>query len=216
MHRRRNSWSETKIFISHSFYSERSKEIAEITPTIVTQGRTLTSNNNKGCCAAAHAIDRDLSTGAATHTDNGAGWLKLQFGKTHFIHKIIIYYGFSSGWYDPSNWCSQSESNFKVCVDNDNKVDVSVYQGEVKQKSCGTLQLTYGLEQSDQIYTLICNTAGDTVKLSKDTGVIAVYEVVLISTGKRYHSMLALLVAITTTSNYSYSSIFPISRTADI
>ena len=87
---------------------------------------------------------------------------------------------------------------------------------EVKQRSCGTLQLTYGLEQSDQIYTLICNTEGDTVKLSKDTGFIAVYEVILISTGKRYHSMLILLVALTTTSNYSYSSIFPISRTADI
>ena len=61
--------------------------------------------------------------------------------------------------------------------------DVSVYQGEVKQKSCGTLQLTYGLEQSDQIYTLICNTEGDTVKLTKSMGTIAVSEVATISTG---------------------------------
>ena len=58
--------------------------------------------------------------------------------------------------------------------------------GEVKQKSCGTLQLTYGLEQSDQIYTLICNTEGDTVKLSKTTGDIAVREVVVVSTGTVY------------------------------
>ena len=60
---------------------------------------------------------------------------------------------------------------------------MSVYQGEVKQKSCGTLQLTYGLEQADQIYTLICNTEGDNVKLSKSTGDIAVTEVATISTG---------------------------------
>ena len=61
---------------------------------------------------------------------------------------------------------------------------MSVYQGDVKQKSCGTLQLTYGLEQSDQIYTLLCNTKGDTVKLSKNIGSIAVFEVVVIGTGK--------------------------------
>ena len=67
-------------------------------------------------------------------------------------------------------------------MDADNNVDVSVYQGDVKQKSCGTLQLTYGLEQSDQIYTLICNTEGDTVKLSKSTGNIAVNELVVIRT----------------------------------
>ena len=62
-------------------------------------------------------------------------------------------------------------------MDVENNVDVSVYQGDVKQKSCGTLQLKYGLEQSDQIYTLICNSGGDTVKLSKNTGTIAVFEV---------------------------------------
>ena len=64
-------------------------------------------------------------------------------------------------------------------------VDVSVYQGEVQQKSCGTLQLTYGLEQSDQIYTLICNIDGDSVKLSKTSKKdVAVADVVVISTGK--------------------------------
>ena len=67
-----------------------------------------------------------------------------------------------------------------------NNVDVSVYQGDIKQKSCGTLQLTYGLEQSDQIYTLICNTEGDTVKLSKSfssSGYIAVNEVAVVTQG---------------------------------
>ena len=76
-----------------------------------------------------------------------------------------------------------SETAFRGCLNNDNNVDVSVYLGEVKQKSCGILQLTYGLEQLDQIYTLLCNTKGDTVKLTKEEGAIAVCEVVTISTG---------------------------------
>ena len=162
-------------------FAERNKEIAEITPTSAAQGKTY---GNEECCAAAHVIDRDLYTAAVTLTDNGAGWLKLQFDRTHFINKIIIYHMFYTNWYDSSNGCVQSESDFKACVDNDNNVDVSVYQGEVKQKSCGTLQLTYGLEQSDQIYTLVCNIDGETVKLSKNTGLIAVFELVVIGTGK--------------------------------
>ena len=78
----------------------------------------------------------------------------------------------------------QSEQSFRGCVNNANNVDVSVYQpyqGEVIQKSCGTLQLTNGLEQSDQIYTLLCNAEGDTVKLSKDQGSIVVLEVAVTS-----------------------------------
>ena len=162
---------------------ERSKERAEITPTSATQGKT--HDNNENTFAAAHAIDGDLSTMAATEIVNGAVWLKLQFGRAHFINKIIIFSRFYTDWYDPGDWCFESESNFKACVDLDNNVDVSVYQGEEQQKSCGTLQLTYGLKQSDQIYTLICNTEGDTVKFSKNTGKIVVTEAVLIGTGKQ-------------------------------
>ena len=69
-------------------------------------------------------------------------------------------------------------------MDIENNADVSVYQGGKKQKSCGTLQLTYGLEQSDQIYTLLCNTEGDTVKLSQSDGFLQVYEVVAFSYNK--------------------------------
>ena len=163
--------------------TEREEQIAEITKASVTQGKTF--NNDEKTWAAAHAVDKDFSTSAATSTDNGAGWLKLQFDKTYNIHKVVIYYNwFYASWYDPSYWCAQSVARFKECVDNHNNVDVSVYQGEVKQKSCGTLQLTYGLEQSDQIYTLLCNTEGDTVKLSKNSGAIVVAEVVVTSTGK--------------------------------
>ena len=111
--------------------------------------------------------------------------MKLKFDKSYSIHKVVIYYMFYTNWYKPNSWCVQSEANFRHCVDQDTNVDVSVYQGDVKQKSCGTLKLTYGLEQSDQIYTLICNTEGDTVKLSKSSRRISVYEVAIqTNTGK--------------------------------
>ena len=148
----------------------------------MTQGRTL--NNNEAEYTALHAIDNDLSTVANTETENGAGWLKLQFDGKYLIHKVIIYYIFYTNWFTPSDWCVQSEPNYKSCVDNHNNVDVSVYKEGVKQKLCGTLQLNYGLEQSDQIYTLICNAKGDTVKLSKNTGHLVVAEVAVISPGK--------------------------------
>ena len=109
--------------------------------------------------------------------------MKLEFDKTYFIHKVIFYNRFYNNWYDPSSWCVQGEANFKSCKDGNKNVDVSVYQGEVKQKSCGTLQITYGLEQSDQIYTLICNSEGDTVKLSKTLGHMVFYEVAVIEKG---------------------------------
>ena len=86
----------------------------------VTQGKTW--ENNEECCAAANAVDKDLSRGAATHTDDGAGWLKLEFDRTYFIHKIIIYYWFFTNWYNPSAWCVQSEDRFQRCVDDDNNV----------------------------------------------------------------------------------------------
>ena len=147
----------------------------------MTQGETF--ENNEECCAAAHAIDRDLSTVAITTTDNGAGWIKLEFDRSYSFHKVVIYYLFYTNWYDPAAFCVLSIDNFKDCVNSDTNVDVSVYKGEEHQKSCGTLQLTYGLEQSDQIYTLLCNTEGDMIKLSKTTGNIAVFEIVTTTSG---------------------------------
>ena len=154
--------------------------IAEITPKNVTQGDTITEYK------AQHAIDMDLSTTSATRTNGDKGWLKLEFDKTYFIHKVVIYYMFYTDWYDSTTTagCVESVDIFKSCADINNNVDVSVYQGEVKQKSCGTLQLNYGLEQSDQIYTLLCMTKGDTVKLSKSEGHIVVFELAVTSTCK--------------------------------
>ena len=164
--------------------SERSNHLAETKPTSATLSKPARGFEEK--YNAHHAIDTDLSTLAISEPLYGESWLKLEFDETHFIHKIVIYYQFYTDWFVSSEyWCTKKENNFRRCVDHDNNVDVSVYQGEVKQKSCGTLQLTYGLEQSDQIYTLICNIDGDSVKLSKtSTKDIAVADVVVISTGK--------------------------------
>ena len=163
-------------------FPDRKREIAELTPKRVAHGKTF--NNDEEQYAVAHAVDGDLSTLSATSTNNEAGWLNVEFDKHYFIQKVVIYYRFYNNWYKPDDYCARSEDNFRGCVDGNNNADVSVYLGEELKKSCGTLQLTYGLEQSDQIYTLICNTEGDTVKLSKTTNNLAVYEVVVAGTGK--------------------------------
>ena len=132
-----------------------------------------------------YATDRDLYTAVEAPTADEPNWIKLEFDKTYSIHKIVIYHRFYINWYDPINyWCAQNLENFKHCVNAGNDVDVSVYQGEVKKKSCGTLQLSYGLEQSDQIYTLLCNSEGDTVTLSKSTpDYIVVCEIAVVRQG---------------------------------
>ena len=146
----------------------------------MTQGNTL--YNNEESYGAQHSIDRDFSTAAVAITDSEASWLKLHFDQPYTIQKIIIYYVFYTDWYNSNDWCVKSEANFRSCVDNDSNVDVSVYQEEVKKGSCGILQLTYGLEKADQIYTLICNTNGTIVKLTTLNAVnIAIYELVILS-----------------------------------
>ena len=188
-------WNRESVFVPIRVYHERNnyppipdpreEEIGEITPISVTQGDTY--SNSGGTYHAAYAVDKDLSTFSSTYADTGAGWLQLQFDNTYFIHKVVIYYRFVTNWYLADDWCSLSASNFRACVDTNTNVDVSVYQGGVRQKSCGTLRLSYGLERSDQIYTLFCNAAGNTVKLSKNSGKIALYEVVVASTSTAYH-----------------------------
>ena len=121
-----------------------------------------------------------------TNTKDGAGWLKLEFDQTYLVHKVVIYHRFFTNWYNPDNVIAKSEANFKTTINKGNNVDVSVYQGDVKQKSCGILHLTYGLKHSDQIYTLLCNVEGDTVKLSKnEENYILVNEIAVISKSKK-------------------------------
>ena len=142
---------------------------------------------------AARAIDGDLSTAAGTTSRDEEGWIKINFDQKYFIHKVVIYYWFYNNWYDENGICTTSEARFVECAEYDGDVDVSVYQGDMKQKSCGTLQLTHGLEQSDQIYTLLCNTEGDTVKFSKNKEHVVVLEVAVISRGLLNSNRLAVI-----------------------
>ena len=148
----------------------------------MTQGKTY---NNADTYAATRVADRDLSTRAIAQSSNGETWLKLKFDKSYYIDKVIVHYLFYTNWFNPQVFCVKNEGNFRNCVNADTNVDVSVYEGEEKQKSCGTLQLTYGLKQSDQIYTLLCNTAGDTVKFSKSAGGISLCEVTVTNLGRK-------------------------------
>ena len=138
--------------------------------------------NHEKCCAGAYAIDKDLSTLASSATSNGGGQLALEFEGTPFIHKIIIYYMFYTNWFDPNMWCVLNEGNFKTCVDSDTNIDVLMFNTKkIQQKSLDPILLTYGLEQTDQIYTVICNFKANRVVFHKNNGYISVYEVVVLS-----------------------------------
>ena len=153
----------------------------------------MTYSNKEDLNKAAHAVDKDLSTHAASELENGEVWLKLEFRRTYLIHTITIYYIFYTNRYDPAHWCVQSAGNYQFCMYSQNNVDIAVYLGDKKQGDCGTLQLTKdGTEQADQIYIFQCSaTKGDTVLLSKNTNGIFVSEVVVTGEflpGKYTHS----------------------------
>ena len=88
---------------------------------------------------------------------------------------------FYTGWHDASDSCVQDIDSFETCLRLRSDVRVSVYQGEVEQKTCGTIELTLGLERSDQIYIIVCDAVGDTVIFSKDSDIIEVFEIEVIS-----------------------------------
>ena len=140
------------------------------------------------CCPAKNAIDRDLATGSVASARSGHGWIKLEFQRTYFIHKVVIYGKFYTDWF-PENpgYCSENEAQYQRCLNNDLLyVDVAVYRGETKRASCGIIPKSDGLKQEDQIYTMFCNAMGDTVKLEKKKAeyYIAISEIVVASFGK--------------------------------
>jgi len=151
----------------------------ELIPVSVTQHKTLRAD--EASFKAAHAIDKDLSTQAASEVDgDGKVWLKLEFGKTNFIQTVTIYWLSYVNPYDPTNFCVKSESNYRACKNQHSNVDIAVYQGDKKQGDCGTLQLQTDYKYpEDQIYSFDCSAVGDTVLLSKTSGHIVVLEIVV-------------------------------------
>ena len=73
-----------------------------------------------------------------------------------------------------SNHCSNSHSD----------VLVSVVDDELNQKFCGTLKISPGLTQKDQVYTFLCHSKGDAVLLHKSTGNIAFADIIVETIGK--------------------------------
>ena len=129
------------------------------------------------------AFDKDTRSRAATKkAPDEYSWMKAELSGHYLVKNVIVYYRFFTNWYDSDDLCVNSEVAFKKCVDENTGVEVSVHRGDVKQKSCGTLQLTYRLEQSDQVYTMTCESVGDTVKLSK-LGGVTVFEVAITGRG---------------------------------
>ena len=151
----------------------------EISPLRVTKSKALPNEQDlKGTSA----IDRNLMTKSGTEAVNGEVWFKVEYGKSHFIYKIVIYHVFfNADFYKTYEWCVKTMDNYRTCKDKNNNVDVSVYQGEEHQKSCGTLQMSYGLELSDQTYTFFCDVEGDSILLSKKTLRISISEIVVTS-----------------------------------
>ena len=117
-------------------------------------------------------IDKDLSTGVSALGESYPEdiWIRFDLPKISFIDKIVMYTTFYNNFYNnPDGGCHKSEDHYEGCKRNQNGTEVSVYRGEVKQKSCGKLNTTYGREQSDQIYTFYCGGKGNAVMLEKTT-----------------------------------------------
>ena len=133
-------------------------------------------------------IDKDLSTAISVQTtslEEGI-WIRFELPKSSFVESVVVYLNFFTNSYNPNGSCMVSIEKYRKCKTSHNNTEVSVYQGDVKQKSCGTLYTTFGLDQSDQIYTIKCNVHGDKVVLTKqpiDThSLLPLWEIVIFGT----------------------------------
>ena len=128
-----------------------------------------------------HAFDGNLETKSATRE-----WLKLEFGRSYFIHRVVIYFQFFAGWYDSTDYCVQDLAKFSICAKGRNGTKVAVHEGDKEKKSCGQIVTTLRPNQKDQIHDLVCNVRGNAVVISEgENGFVAIQEVVIQSTGKQ-------------------------------
>ena len=125
------------------------QEAYEITPTTVSQ--TSPYKDNEASNNAHNAIDKDLSTSATTKESSGTAWIKLEFDKTYFVHKVIIHQNFYTDWFDPTQGCVADVAEYKACKNNNSGGTLAVYQGGELKKTCGTMTLSHGLTQAEQV-----------------------------------------------------------------
>lgn len=118
-------------------------------------------------------------------------WARIKFDDVYFIHKVIVYFRFSTDWFYPTETCTPSSDlilshNWRDCVDRTRDVKVIVKfildNEERVRFKCGQVGNSYGVKQSDQVYTTLCNKEGNEVRLGKGQGVLDIREVVV--TGK--------------------------------
>ena len=126
---------------------------------------------------AAFAVDKDLTTGVVLE-----GWLRLEFDRVYLIDTIIVYQLFYTDWFEPKDLCMMTVDMYRECLDSKSDVDIAVYKRNSigkEEEGCGTLEVTYGLKQEEQIYSFWCGKEGDTVVLTKGDGAISFYEIVV-------------------------------------
>ena len=117
--------------------------------------------------------------GATSTADADGPWMKLEFDRSYFIHKITIYLMFKTNWYAGSG-----STTYSTCCSSYD-VKVSVYQGATEKVQCGTLN-PGGPDQEDNISTFTCSGWGDTVLLHKVTGNMKIAEIVVTSSGMHF------------------------------
>ena len=129
-------------------------------------------------------IDRDLGTEAAAKAANGLLWIKLEFGSIRYITHITYYNFFFTDWFFPSDPCMGSLSRYYGCLADNSNIIIEIKSSGKLIQTCGTVELTNGPNQSDQIYSFKCIAYGDEVLVRKNgTSTIFLSEMVVDSIG---------------------------------
>ena len=157
----------------------------QIYPTSVSVSKLWDSNR-----PATFFIDHDISTYSVALVSGESVWVDLNLGGLHYIHRVTIYYNFYTDWWPDSssafNWCQESLSNWDGCTAANANPHVSVFANGANQKLCGTLQISSGLTQKDHIYTFLCHSKGDAVRMHKASRFILFADIIVDTNHGKY------------------------------
>ena len=105
---------------------------------------------------------------------------------TRLLHRRAAFY--TDWWPDSTQhrWCQSSLLNWNTCKTNHNKPQVSVFANGTSQKLCGTLQISSGLTQKDHIYTFLCHSKGDAVRMHKASVHISFADIIVDTNNGKY------------------------------
>ena len=165
------------------FPSGRDREIGEASPINVIIESTAGKHADETAFPN-FAVDGDLSTSAILNSEGSSAWLQLDFTEKVHVHKVLMYNEYHRDWFWESG-CRNSLTDYRQCVDMHRSARIDLYNGEEEVISCGKPKPNYGLRQSDQLYTVLCNKLGRSVRLTTINSVTRVFELVVISRGER-------------------------------